>query len=151
MGTFSIQTEIKGAASQIAREILTMSSVNDEIMPIVRMTVPQNWLKRPIYEWPTGAKLFTSCLLLFGCIPFDLHQIGMAEVSLTGFNEASSSGLMRVWRHHRQIEPRGENTLASDTVEFEPRFRPLEVLLTPVYRSVFQHRHKKLTQRYGIS
>lgn len=151
MRTFTIQTEIKGTAQQIAKEILTMPGVNYELMPIVRMTAPKEWTNRPVYEWPTRTELFNSWLLLFGYIPFDLHNFGMSVTSLVGFQESSSSLMMRTWRHHRQLEFRGKNTLVIDTVEFETRIGFLEALFVPVYRSVFQHRHRKLVQKYGIA
>jgi hypothetical protein len=147
--SFSRQTRIKGRAPFIAREILTMSGVNYELMPVVKMTAPERWQAKPVYGWPTGANLFRSLILLFGFIPIDIHCFGMTEASLTGFKESSTSILMEFWRHQRQIENWGENTLITDSVEFQTRIRLLGGLLAPVYRFVFSHRHKRLLQRYG--
>ncbi len=147
--SFSRQTRITGRAPDIAEETLTMSGVNYELMPVICMTAPKAWRSQPVYTWPTGRHLFRSLILFFGFIPIDLHCFGITEASLAGFQESSCSILMEFWRHQRQIENQGENTLITDRVEFQTRIRPLGNLLVPVYRLVFSHRHKRLLQRYG--
>lgn len=140
---------LDGDDANIAAELLSIAGVNYELMPLVRMTAPAQWRQTPIAHWPETAHVFNSVLLLFGFIPIDLHRFGLLATGPRGFRESSNSLIMRSWRHDRTIEARETGVRVIDRVEFEPRLRLLGVLLTPVYRQVFRHRHRRLRRKYG--
>ena len=125
-----------------------MEGVNYELMPVVRMTAPAKWLQAPIPEWSVDDYLFTSVIMLFGFIPLDLHRFGLLEVSWNGFSESSSSLVMKNWRHDRVIENLGTVVRVTDSVDFSPRLRALGPILSPLYRQVFKHRHRRLRRKY---
>ena len=59
---------------------LTMSGVNAELRPLVRMTAPAPWATRPIFDWPEQKLLFTSWILLLGVLPIDRHAFSLRSV-----------------------------------------------------------------------
>lgn len=145
------QSDLCGDAAQLAPELLTMQGVNYELMPVVRMTAPENWVQVPIPEWPVDDELFTSVIMLFGFIPLDLHRFGLRAVSWNGFSESSSSLVMKAWRHDRVIESLGTLVRVTDSVEFSPRLSFLGPILSPLYRQVFKHRHQRLRRKYPLA
>ena len=145
-----VQSRVPGDAATIASELLTMQGVNYELMPITRMTAPRVWRETPIPEWPVQEHLFDSVLLLFGILPFDRHRFGLLETGPSGFSESSSSLFMKAWRHDRVIEDQGGVVRVTDSVQFEPRVKLLGALVSPIYETVFRHRHKRLTRKFGV-
>lgn len=126
-----------------------MKGVNDELMPLVKMTAPSGWTSKPLSQWPVGSKLFSSIILLFGFIPVDVHTFELEKVSANGFEERSRSLSNREWRHKRTITQLGVGCLVTDEVEFSPRVRLFGAIMAPVYRAIFAHRHKRLKARFG--
>ncbi|HET7443551.1 MAG TPA: hypothetical protein VFJ57_02725 [Solirubrobacterales bacterium] len=57
----------------------------------------------------------------------------------------------RLWEHERTIEPREGGCELTDRVAWEPRLPLPGVLLKPLIRAVFKHRHKRLQARFGGS
>ena len=65
-----------------------------------------------------------------------------------GFLERSPMLTQKSWEHERTLEPRDGGTLVTDRVEFVPKL-PGGGALTPVFRAVFRHRHRRLRKRFG--
>lgn len=148
---FELSSKLEVSPEEIHR-ILTMRGVNAELSPLIRMTVPPEWSKRAVIEWPTGRVLFSSWLLLFGAIPVDRHTFFLKSTDpQRGFVEESSSLTNKLWCHRRDIDQCGATCRVTDTVEFKCRLPLLEYVLAPVYRFVFSHRHKVLRANYGRS
>ncbi|MDX1353280.1 MAG: hypothetical protein R3254_09730 [Thiomicrorhabdus sp.] len=88
---------------QLSTELLHMSGVNYELFPIVKMSTPKAWAKKPISEWPIEDEVFASAVLLFCFIPIDLHRFRFQSVNDMGFKESSKSLLNVMWIHERKI------------------------------------------------
>jgi hypothetical protein len=132
--------------------LLTMTGVNRELSPFIRMTGPPEWSSKAIFEWPTGKVLFSSWILLFGILPIDRHTFFFQSIDRPrGFAEASSSLINKRWHHRRDIRRDGVSWRITDTVEFQCRLPLLEYVLGPVYRFIFRHRHQVLRSLYGGS
>jgi hypothetical protein len=146
---FAVSSDLELGPEDVSG-LLTMKGVNRELGPFVRMTAPPEWSDRAIFEWPTGQVLFSSWILLFGIVPVDRHAFCLQNVDRRrGFAEASSSWINRVWRHHRTFDNDGAFYRVTDTVEFQCRLPLLTCVLAPVYRFVFEHRHRVLRSYFG--
>ena len=126
-----------------------MQGVNDELMPLVRMTVPRRARGLTLADVPLGVHAFTSYLLAFGVVPFDAHFLRLDEVGQRHFVERSSSLLQRLWQHERAVEPEGDGCRVTDRVTFEPRLPGLARLARPIVARLFAHRHRRLRARFG--
>lgn len=130
---------------------LTLEGVNAELRPLVRITAPAQWAKRPLAQWPMREHLFSSWILLFGVLPIDRHTFMLHSVSPdAGFEEASSSLINTRWRHERTIVAIEGGCRVTDRVGYRCRIPLLGYLLKPVYQLVFRHRHRTLRARYGV-
>ncbi len=149
--TFSITTELNAPASVVWAGVATMRGVNYELAPLVRMTAPAAFRERSIDEWQPGSPGFSSWILLLGLIPFDRHFFGMERVEPgRSFAERSASLLQKEWRHERSVEPIAPGRCRlTDRVTFEPRLPLVALFLLPIFRFVFQHRHRRLRARFG--
>ncbi len=129
----------------------SMNWVNWELSPLLRMTIPGKWRFLPLADWDTGRPLFKSWILLFGMIPVDRHAFYLAGLHQgTGFHEHSSSLINRQWNHTRTIAPAGRGCILTDCVAVEGRFAFLTRRLFPLYQRIFNHRHRRLRDRYPI-
>jgi hypothetical protein len=126
-----------------------MEGVNDELMPLVRMTVPRRARGLSLADVPLGVHEFTSYLLAGGVVPFDAHFLRLDEVGDRRFLERSSSLLQRLWQHERTVEPDGTGCRVTDTVTFEPRLPGAARLVRPIVARIFRHRHRRLRARFG--
>lgn len=146
---FKIESKVNGNAEQLYLDLLTMGSVNYELMPVVKMTVPSKWASTHLKLWPIGTELFSSVILLFGIIPVDLHKFKLSKVNESGFKECSSTLTNKEWNHSRTIKKLGSTCLVTDELEIFPRFRFLGGVMAPIYKTIFKHRHKRLYAKYG--
>ncbi|NKF22845.1 hypothetical protein [Solimonas marina] len=126
-----------------------MQGVNDELSPMVRMSVPKAFACLTLRDAPSGALLFNSWLLLLGLIPFDRHALRIEKQWDYGFQEDSSSWLQRRWRHKRHVELMSRGSRLVDELEIEPRFLP-ERLIRLFVRLLFLQRHRWLRAHFGI-
>jgi hypothetical protein len=134
---------------------VTPAGINDELRPWMRMTMPRPLRGKTIDDVEPGQRLGRSWLLLFGLIPFDYDDLGLAELGPGHrFLERSTMLSMRSWEHERTIVPAGENACeVTDRVAFELR-RPLVVVpglaagVRAVLRRLFAHRHRRLARHF---
>lgn len=130
----------------------SMDSVNAELGPWIRMTVPVDWRGKALADWTAGAPLFKSWVLLLGVLPLDRHAFGALDLARPlSFVETSSSWMHRAWRHERRVEAAGEGCVVTDHLSFRPRLPGIAGLLRPIYAGVFAHRHARLRARYGAT
>lgn len=133
----------------------TMSGVNGELMPLIRMTHPaeaeslsQLADEKNAGEAPGG--LFSSWLLLGGVLPIDRHHLTLEQVyPSVGFDERSSSWLQREWVHRRRIKPLEQGCEVVDEVDATPRIGFLKPVVMWIVKRVFRHRHQRLRRRFG--
>ena len=131
---------------------LTMKGVNQELGPLVRMSAPSDWRDRPITDWPPKTPLFRSWILLFGFLPIDRHSFYFESIDPgSGFEEASSSWMNRIWCHSRTVEGNERYVTVTDSVEYEFRLPLVGLLFLPIYKMIFSIRHRYLRRTFGES
>lgn len=129
----------------------SLLTVNQELGPWLRMTVPAPWRDLRLKDWRDGGRLFGSWVLLLGVVPLDRHAFGSLELGQDmRFVERSSSGFARVWRHERVVRSVPGGCEVTDTVGFVPRLACLAPLLKAIYILVFRHRHARLRACYPM-
>jgi hypothetical protein len=149
------ETHLSATADAVAAFALTPAGVNAELLPLVRMTFPRSMRSLPITEAPTGTVVGHCWMLAGGVLPFDRHALGFASTASPtgeghGFIETSSSWMQRSWRHERTIVDRpGGGCTVHDLVVAEPRVPGAGVVVGPIVRAVFRHRHRRLVRRWG--
>jgi hypothetical protein len=128
---------------------MSAEGINDELGPLLRMTVPRGVESLDLHALEPGP-LGRSWLLLFGLLPVDYDDIGLVRIEPgRGFLERSTMLSQRLWEHERTIEPGGEGTTIVDRIAWEPRLPLPGRLLRPLFGAVFRHRHRQLQRHFG--
>ncbi len=150
MVEFEVSSTVAAQPEAVWARVASFEGVNDELMPIVRMTCPPAFRRIDPAVVPLGRPWFRSWLLLFGVLPFDWDHLRIVALEPgRGFHEDSTMLSQRRWVHRRSLEPVAGGTRVTDRIAFEPRLPFLGGLLRPVFRSVFRHRHRRLAARFG--
>ncbi|HET6949430.1 MAG TPA: hypothetical protein VFI47_03585 [Acidimicrobiales bacterium] len=133
--------------------VSTMAGVNAELAPYVRMTHPRHLQSLDDHPVPMGEVAFHSWLLAGRVLPFDRHALCLeAVIDGEGFDEESTSWMQRRWRHERRLVDEGDGTCTvTDHLVVEPRLGVLRPLAARVVRFLFEHRHRRLVQRFGAT
>jgi hypothetical protein len=149
-GQFRIASALAAEPAAVWERAMSAEGINAELGPLLRMTTPRGVESLDLHGLEPGP-LGRSRLLLFGFIPVDYDEIGLARIEPgRGFLERSTMLSMRLWEHDRTIEA-GENGGATiaDRLAWEPRLPLPGRLLRPVVAAVFRHRHKQLRRHFG--
>lgn len=150
LSEFEVVSVVPAAAEQVWARVATFEGVNDELMPIARMTCPVEFRRIDPAVVPLGRPWFRSWLLLFGVVPFDYDHLTLVAIEPgRGFHEDSTMLSQRRWVHVRRLEDVAGGCRVTDRVGFEPRAAWLGPLLLPVFRAVFRHRHRRLARYFG--
>jgi len=150
MYTFTIASRLAAPAHVVWQHSTTMSGVNREFFPLLRMTCPQAYLERSLGDAPIGERVFRSWILLFGVVPIDYDDLCFQRiVQGEGFAERSTMLTQRAWHHDRWIRPDGDGCVLTDTIAFVPRVPGAGVLMRPVFHLVFRLRHHNLRRAFG--
>jgi len=149
--TVELSSHLDAPASEVAEHATSMSGVNLELGPWIRMTNPRSEDRLPSGE--TG-HLFDSWVLLAGLLPFDRHHLCLeAQRTLPGggmsFVEESTTWLQRRWRHERIVEPEDSGCSVTDRVLAGPRVRFAAPVVDRLVPAIFRHRHRRLRARFG--
>jgi hypothetical protein len=149
--TLELSSELAAPRPAVWATVSAMRGVNAELFPFVRMTHPRALPSITTVDPAPGTVLFHSWLLLFGVLPFDRHALALEEVSDgEGFVEDSTSWLQRRWRHERRLTDRaGGGCVVTDRLTIEPRLALTKPLEAAIVRRLFDHRHRRLRQRFG--
>ncbi len=130
--------------------VATMRGVNFEMRPLARMTHPPGFDALNPHTVPIGKRAFRSWILLLGVLPIDYDDLTLIRLEPgRGFHERSSMLTQRRWEHERWLDPEGTGCTITDTVSFEPRVPAVGRLLLPLFRWVFEHRHRRLRKRFS--
>ncbi len=132
----------------LRKNAFSMNGVNFELSPLVRMTSPRCYSDMSILEWPRNQHVFTSVLLLFSAIPVDYHKFIFVALEQDGFEERSSTLMNKEWFHKRTIIASGEASLVVDKVSYQSRLPFVGLLMKPLYKFIFERRHKRLGGKY---
>jgi ligand-binding SRPBCC domain-containing protein len=142
-------------AAEVWSRAITEQGINDELSPILRMTMPPGLRGRTIDEVEVGTELGRSWILLGRLIPVDYDDLRLVELEPgRRFLERSRTLAFSVWQHERAIESDNGGCRVTDRLGFEIK-RPLAAvpgsarLATAIVRSLFRHRHRRLGRRHG--
>jgi ligand-binding SRPBCC domain-containing protein len=151
IGEFEVRSRLDASPAEVWERIITPAGINDELMPICRMTLPRGLRRLDPAEIELGTPLGRSWIMLFGLIPIDYDNIILVRLEPgKGFLERSAMLSQSVWEHERTIEPQGPDACnLTDRVRFQPRLPIPSVLLRPLFRAVFRHRHRRLRAHFG--
>lgn len=146
----TLTSELVADAESVWARAVDPAGINDELRPLMRMTVPRGAAGFGLDDIEPG-KIGRSWLLLFGFIPFDYDDLEIVRVEPgRGFLERSSMLSMRLWEHERTLEPLDQGRCRlTDRVAWEPRLPLPGASLRPLVGFVFQHRHKRLRLHYA--
>jgi ligand-binding SRPBCC domain-containing protein len=142
---FRITSTLAVEPARLWEHATSIAGVNQELWPI-RMSAPRSRLDESV---PLDQKLFVSRVTLFGVIPLDLHELGLAAFEPgKSFHERSRTLLERRWEHRRTLTPRDNgSTELEDDVRFEPRL--FAGVVKTVVARVFLRRHRALRRKFG--
>ncbi|MFN2426558.1 MAG: hypothetical protein ABR587_08955 [Candidatus Binatia bacterium] len=124
--------------------------MNHELFPLARMTSPASVATLDAADIVPGRRVFRSWILFLGLLPVDYDDLTFVEFEAPRrFLERSPMLTQVCWQHERVVETSGPGCVVTDTVRFEPRWRPLGYLQLPVFRLVFANRHRRLAGLFG--
>jgi ligand-binding SRPBCC domain-containing protein len=148
-------TQLAAPSADVWTSAVTPEGINYELRPWMRMTMPRELRGRTVADVRPGERPGRSWLLLFGLLPVDYDDLGIAELEPgRRFLERSTMLSMRLWQHERIVEGAGEGCTVTDRLSFELR-RPLAAmpgsarLARATIEFLFRHRHRRLVERFG--
>ena len=147
---------LPAAAEAVWARAVTPEGINDELRPLMRMTMPRSMRGRTIEQVPLGERLGRSWILLFGLLPVDYDDLGLAERG-PGFRflERSTMLSMSAWEHERTVTPAPNGCQITDRLAFQLRSLLAVVpgsarIAGAIVASLFAHRHSRLA-RYWVT
>ncbi len=150
--SFSYSTEVAAPIDVVWTHITSPQGINREIMPFMLMTIPGSLKGVSIDDVEPGTVLGRSWLLLFGFIPIEYDDIGLAELEHgRRFLERSSMASIRFWEHERVLDVVGpKRTLVTDNIRYIVRYPVpgFTGLVGAAVRFLFSHRHRKLVKMF---
>jgi ligand-binding SRPBCC domain-containing protein len=147
-----VSSRLDADPAAVWERVTTPAGVNDEMRPIMRMSVPAGVDGLDPDRIELGRPIGRSWVFLFGLVPFDYDDLTLVGIDPgRGFLERSTMLSQRLWEHERTLEPAGSGCLISDRVRWEPRLGLPGGLLRPLIGFIFRHRHRRLRRRFGGS
>ncbi|SFQ17867.1 Ligand-binding SRPBCC domain-containing protein [Amycolatopsis arida] len=126
--------------------------INDELRPLLRMTIPPRLRATAAIDVEPPVALGPSLLLLFGVLPVDVDDIRLVAFDPPRrFLERSRLRSARHWEHERVIEDTAGGCRLTDRVTFEPRWSATGPILRTAVARLFRHRHARLAARFGAA
>jgi hypothetical protein len=123
MRTVEQESIVAAPPDVVWARVSTFEGVNDELLPLMRMTAPAHVRALDPSQVVLGERIFRSWVLLFGVIPIDYDDLTLIALEPgSGFHEQSRMLSMRVWEHKRT---------RADRRRGHPRERPAVVRAAP--------------------
>lgn len=149
-GEIRVSSRLDADPAAVWDRVTTPAGINDEMRPIMRMSVPDGVDGLDPDRIELGKPIGRSWVFLFGLVPFDYDDLTLIGIDPgRGFLERSTMLSQRVWEHERTLEPAGAGCLISDRVRWEPRLGLPGRPLRPLIGFIFRHRHRRLRRRFG--
>jgi ligand-binding SRPBCC domain-containing protein len=143
---------VDASADAVWARIVTPEGINDEMWPVMTMTIPRGGGSFTVDDVPIGTPIGRAWLRLFGVLPFDYDDLVIVEVQPgQSFREESTMLSMRHWRHERSVTPDGAaRAVVHDRVTFELRagLRPATPVIAAGVGALFGHRHRRLHRHF---
>ena len=144
------------AAADVWARAVTEEGINDELRPLLRMTMPPRLRGKTIDEVEVGEELGRSWILLGGLVPVDYDDLCLAELEPGHrFLERSRTLAFTVWQHERVVEPDGDDACrVTDRLGFELSSAVAWIpgmarLAATIVGALFRHRHRRLRRHHG--
>jgi hypothetical protein len=146
----AVSSELEASAEAVWARAIDPAGINDELRPLMRMTVPQGAEDFGLDELEPG-HIGRSWIFYLGFLPLDYDDLNIVRVEPgRSFLERSSMLSMRLWEHERTLDPEGESGCqVTDRLAWEPRLPLPGALLRPLIRTIFHHRHRRLRRALG--
>jgi ligand-binding SRPBCC domain-containing protein len=143
-------------ATEVWDRAITEQGINDELSPILRMTMPPGLRGKTVDDVEVGVPLGRSWILLGRLIPVDYDDLRLVELEPgRRFLERSRTLSFGVWQHERIIESQGEGSCrVTDRLGFELKPAVAWIpgsarLAGAIVRFLFRHRHRRLVRHFG--
>ena len=155
MASITRSSRIPAPADRVWERVTSPEGINDELRPVLRMTVPERLRGIGIGDVPIGEVAGRSWILLFGLLPVDYDDLRIVELEPgRRFLERSSLLTMSQWQHERIVEPVGDDECeVTDRITFKPRQALAAIGGERVARAIlerlFAHRHRRLARRFA--
>jgi hypothetical protein len=147
----TIGSRLAATPEAVWERAMSAAGINAELGPWLRMTVPRGLDSLDLHGLEPGP-VGRSWLLLFGFLPFDYDEIGLARIEPgRGFLERSRMLSQRLWEHERTIAADGEGATLVDRLAWEPRLPLPGAAMRPLVAAIFRHRHRQLQRHFGGS
>jgi ligand-binding SRPBCC domain-containing protein len=141
-----VSSRVAATREEVWARVTTPEGINDELWPVVRMTMPRGASLRL-------GSLGRSWILLAGVLPIDWDDIHVAELrDGRGFRERSRLASAPAWHHDRSLDPLPDGGCrVTDEIGFEPRLGAAGGLQAFVLEAMFRWRHRRLRRRFGAA
>lgn len=150
MPAFEISSDLAAPAEVVWRHVTDMAGVNDEMRPLMRMTVPPGLHGSRIGDLPVGRRAGRSWLLLLGVLPVDFDDLTIAEMGPgLRFREESRMLTQSRWEHERSVTAIEGGSRVRDSLRWQGRIAALGALYELGVPVLFGHRHRRLRRRFG--
>jgi ligand-binding SRPBCC domain-containing protein len=140
-------------AAEVWQRAVSEEGINDELAPILRMTMPPDLRGKTVDTVEVGVPLGRSWILLGRVLPVDYDDLFLAELDPgRRFLERSRTLSFAVWQHERTVEPSGERSCrVTDRLGFELKrgvawIPGMARLAKAVVAFLFRHRHRRLAR-----
>ena len=144
-------SELAASPEIVWQHATTMKGVNEELRPLLRMTVPAGLSGVRLDALPAGAHAGRSWLLLFGWLPLDYDDLTFVEHGPgRRFLERSTMLTQSCWEHERLVEPIEGGCRLVDRLQWRGRVVGLGALYRLAVPLLFAHRHRWLRRRFGV-
>ena len=146
---------VGASADEVWRRVVTPEGINDELRPIMTMSIPRGAELTTIDDVPVGTPIGQAWLRLFGVLPFDYDYLTIAELEPgRSFREESTMLSMRQWRHERSVTPEEAATaIVHDRLTFQLRagLRFARPVVAAGIGALFSHRHRRLQRHFAVT
>ena len=150
MRSFEIASDLAATPDTVWQRVVTPAGINDELMPLMRMTMPRHLRGATIDQLPLGQRVGRCWMLLFGLVPVDYDDLALAEVDPgRRFFEQSTMLTQSQWTHERTIEPNDDGCRVTDRLSWQGRTKAFEMLYGLAVPILFRHRHRRLRKRFA--
>ncbi len=156
MHTVERSSVLARPANEVWARAITEEGINDELSPILRMTMPPGLRGKTVETVEVGVELGRGWILLGRVLPVDYDDLKLVELEPSRrFLERSRTLTFAVWQHERTIEPEAEGRCrVTDRLGFELKRGVAWVPgAAAVGRAIvgflFRHRHRRLAAAHG--
>lgn len=150
MRSFEIASDLAASPEAVWQRVVTPAGINDELLPLMRMTMPRHLRGATIDQIPLQQRIGRCWLLLLGLVPVDYDDLALVEVDPgRRFLEHSTMLTQSRWSHERIVEPHDGGCRVIDRLRWEGRTRAFEAVFGAAVPILFRHRNRRLRRHFA--